>query len=671
MSFKVADGYVEVHARHDRASTRRNARQALDDADDEGRKREGSMLRWLFKSNPAIHKMLESPIGAIFGSPIILAAAATMAVGVAGFVGTALTTAILGGIAGGFIAGGIWVHANDKVVVDGYKSMQKKIKDSFYKASQPIVAPLLNSMKMIGDQFTKWEPSFNRIFTALAPIMEPFTGGILGFIDAMLPGIERAMPGIQTVMLALAEHLPGLGTAMGDFFATLGENGPLLAAAVGLMITWLENFFKVLGPVLIELMATFVLMADGWQALVDGLKVGAKWIEDTWNKIPGWWDATWGAVSGWFSDLGTTIGTFFSDLWTTITTWWDDQTTQVSTWWENTWGKISTWFSELPGKIGEFLASIPGIIGGVFLAAFDEVTYRIGYFMGTVVTMFFTWPETLGAILTNGWNNIVLGVNIAWNAVLNYITGAALDIAAVVGRLPGQLWGFFSKMYVDVLMWTGKTINGVGEWFDKLPGRLRDAAREAWNNVYDAFSAGGARVDRFTNDLRDRIVMALAGLGGRLYNAGRDAIMGLLNGINSLMGWAVDAAWRAARNIAQGFMDALHIGSPSKYMADKVGKWIPKGIAVGIEDNMGDLDNIAASLPGVFPGSGPDMGGTSSSSDNSTNFGSVTVEVHVDNLQELADIHAFLEGKMRNNPKVRNWAGNLYEAQGEYVRSYS
>ena len=66
---------------------------------------------------------------------------------------------------------------------------------------------------------------------------------------------------------------------------------------------------------------------------------------------------------------------------------------------------------------------------------------------------------------------------------------------------------------------------------------------------------------------------------------GKDIINGLIKGIGA-MG---NALWTAAQNIARSALNAikkfLGIASPSKVMRDQVGKWIPSGVAVGIEAN--------------------------------------------------------------------------------------
>lgn len=667
MSFKVADGYVEVHGRHDRASTRRNAKQAVDDAEDVAKGREGSMLRWLFKTNPKLMRTLEAPIGSIFGSPVIFAAASVMAVGLVGLLSTAITTGLLAGVAGGFVA--IGIMANKKALTGPWNKMTADIKGVFQRASQPIVQPLINAIGMISGAFKDMEPSFKRIYTAIAPLIEPFTGGILGFIQAMLPGIERAMPGIQTVVLALADHMPELGTAIGDFFATLAEHGPLLERVVGLMITWLENFFKVAGPILVFWMRGFAFWADAWNGLTDGIKKGIEWLTGAWEAIPGLWDKTWGAVKGFFTDLGTSIGTFFTDLGTKISTWWDDQSSSVSGWWDRTWGQISTWFSELPGRIGGFLLGLPGAIGSALQQAADTMFYWIGYMLGTAVNNVIQFPQRVWEVIQAGGQLWLSAITTALDLVINYIRDSWDRGIRFWSTVPGRVHDFMLDLGRRVLNAVVGMFTAVMGWWDRLPGEIWGAVQDAFNRAIGVFNWAFVELPRRMGDINNRIVAAIAGIGARLYNAGRDAIIGLVNGIQDVLGWAVDRAWDAARNIAQGFMDALHIGSPSKYMADKVGKWIPKGIMVGIEDNMGPLDDLAADFPGTFSPMARTLP-SSSTTDSSTNYGGVQVIVHIDNLQELEDIKKFLDGNMRSDPKANAWAGNLYEQQGEYLRSY-
>lgn len=66
---------------------------------------------------------------------------------------------------------------------------------------------------------------------------------------------------------------------------------------------------------------------------------------------------------------------------------------------------------------------------------------------------------------------------------------------------------------------------------------------------------------------------------------GADIIKGVANGIINGIGSIVTAAKDAANSAFKAAKKALGIESPSKVMRDGVGRWIPAGIAVGIEKN--------------------------------------------------------------------------------------
>lgn len=67
---------------------------------------------------------------------------------------------------------------------------------------------------------------------------------------------------------------------------------------------------------------------------------------------------------------------------------------------------------------------------------------------------------------------------------------------------------------------------------------------------------------------------------------GDNIISGIVNGLKAGISYIVNAAKEVAQSALDGAKNLLGIASPSKVMRDEVGKWIPAGIAVGIEANM-------------------------------------------------------------------------------------
>lgn len=80
---------------------------------------------------------------------------------------------------------------------------------------------------------------------------------------------------------------------------------------------------------------------------------------------------------------------------------------------------------------------------------------------------------------------------------------------------------------------------------------------------------------------------------------GSDIINGIISGLQQ----AASNLWEAAKGVARSALEQLKselgIGSPSRVFADEVGRWIPAGVGVGIDDNLAPLN---ASVVGMVNG---------------------------------------------------------------------
>ncbi len=77
-------------------------------------------------------------------------------------------------------------------------------------------------------------------------------------------------------------------------------------------------------------------------------------------------------------------------------------------------------------------------------------------------------------------------------------------------------------------------------------------------------------------------------------------IQGIDRGIKSAANTIINSLKNLAREALNAAKKALGIGSPSKLFADEVGRWIPPGVALGVENNMGPLDRA---MQGMADGS--------------------------------------------------------------------
>lgn len=84
---------------------------------------------------------------------------------------------------------------------------------------------------------------------------------------------------------------------------------------------------------------------------------------------------------------------------------------------------------------------------------------------------------------------------------------------------------------------------------------------------------------------------------------GKDIISGIVDGLKSM----ASSVWNAIKEICgdalQAAKDFFGISSPSKVMRDQVGRWLPEGMAVGIEDNVGIIDDAMSEMTSEAMGS--------------------------------------------------------------------
>jgi hypothetical protein len=227
------------------------------------------------------------------------------------------------------------------------------------------------------------------------------------------------------------------------------------------------------------------------------------------------------------------------------------------------------------GPIGLVIALVAGLVALIIIywddivkftkAAWDWVWEKLKAIGKAIVDFFLNW--TLPGLIIKHWSTIRTKTMEIWNAVVNWVKG-----------IPGKIIALF-------LNWT-------------LPGLII----KHWQAIKDGTVRKALEMVAWVKGLPGRIASAIGNLGNLLFSKGQDVVRGLLNGIKSMGSWLKSQLISFARTMIPGpIAKALGIGSPSKLMAKAVGRWVPAGIAVGWEDNLGVLtamgERTAASMP--------------------------------------------------------------------------
>jgi len=222
--------------------------------------------------------------------------------------------------------------------------------------------------------------------------------------------------------------------------------------------------------------------------------------------------------------------------------------------------------------------------------------------------------QNLCDFFQNIWDNITkfftdAGTNIqnAWNAVTDWFSG-----------IPGRIKGFF---------------NDIGAWFGSKFQEAKDAIVNRFNEAVG-----------FITGIPGRIRDCFNGAVNWLKDAGGNIVRGLWDGISDMFNWVRNNILGFGGNIVKWAKQALGIHSPSRVMAEEVGKYIPSGIEMGIKANtsglMDSLDSLsldmvdAVKVPTTSTGSLPVFDASSSgvtSALPSTNIVIEKMQVRSDN----------------------------------------
>ena len=231
--------------------------------------------------------------------------------------------------------------------------------------------------------------------------------------------------------------------------------------------------------------------------------------------------------------------------------------------------------------IGEFFTSIWNAISGFF-------TETIPNAFSSLVTFISTALDNIKIFITNTVNNIVVFVT---NAIPNFIK----NIIQWIAQLPGEVWAELSKVISKVVTW-GKSMISEGRskaagFVSSVWSEVRAIPGKVWNGIVGAVDKvvewGGKLLSAGANagnELVNGVWSAIRGLPDMVVSIGGDLVRGIWNGIASTAGWFYDRIAGWVGDVTSFLKRLFGIGSPSKLMRDEVGKWLPMGMAEGINE---------------------------------------------------------------------------------------
>lgn len=210
--------------------------------------------------------------------------------------------------------------------------------------------------------------------------------------------------------------------------------------------------------------------------------------------------------------------------------------------------------------------ALPTIIDALVAAIPVIITTLVEFFTNNIDTILDAAIQLLMALV-----DAIPEILVALGNALPQIISAILN--AVVDAVPKLL-----KKSRE-LFW--KIMEALGELLGKLPGKMLEVRDSIVNGIRNSLGSIGSAAADIVSAIWDHIKE----LPGMMLDVGRDLVEGLWNGISDMVGWIGDKISGFGDSVLGGLKDFFGIASPSKVMRDEVGKFLPAGIAIGIEDS--------------------------------------------------------------------------------------
>jgi len=227
-------------------------------------------------------------------------------------------------------------------------------------------------------------------------------------------------------------------------------------------------------------------------------------------------------------------------------------------------------FKNLFPMIGNVLKQLPSLIGEALKWAFANIPHMVDSIIQFINNLANGMQNGSGkvkeALVEIGKAAMEMFKNIDWK-------GLGLAVLNLIG---------VAIMSAGSLIWDGLRAIGqkAAEWFSNIDwGNL---GKSVIYGILNGLAAVIARLWEAFTTVAKNIFKSFTGIDWK--GIGGNIISGIVGGINQFGHYIWDTLRQWASNAWENVKAFFRIGSPSKLMRDSIGKWIPLGMAEGIED---------------------------------------------------------------------------------------
>ena len=455
--------------------------------------------------------------------------------------------------------------------------------------------------------------------------------------DLIMPLVEQALPYIKEGLNWITSNLPAVvekakevgGVIKNDIIPAvmqipekLKELAPIIAtvgtAIAGIGISLLiGNITSVIGAI-----KTCTLVTKAQTIATNAMAVAQKLFNVAMNANP----------IGLIVTLIATLVVAFISLWNT--------SEDFRNFWINLWENIKEFAGiaidaignfftvTLPQAISDmltFLGELGSKIWTCLLGAINSVAQwaiEMGNkaketatnFINTVVTFFSQLPAKIWNWLLGVINKVTEWatqmINKATTTAQNFVN----KIIEFIKNLPVKIWTWLLNVISKVAEWSAQMIIKAKTMATNFVNKIIEFIKSLPSKMWNIFLLGVSKVVEWGTSLAQKgkeaglkllnaIVDTVKGIPSKMLDIGKNIVEGVWNGINGATQWIKDKISGWVGNVTDFLKNLFGIHSPSTLMRDEIGKWLPEGMAVGIDKNaksvLSSMKNLATETVGV------------------------------------------------------------------------
>lgn len=523
-----------------------------------------------------------------------------------------------------------------------FKGAMANVKAAFSRLGEKAMTPVLNGLR---DIFNAAIPLVDAVTTKLTPVFEqwgdlisntiaPKIVDAFGKITEVLNGdtfsgfsngILAAVPIVGSLVAAvggtgllgvigdLVSNIPLVGTALSGMCgesALLGKAISVLGGPLGIVLSLIaglvaispklqQTLGQVAGTVGSSLLGAFNSLAPVLQEIFGKLTQAASAIfpvlEDSLSQL-------FSVIGSVVAQLVSIAASVLQPLFEFISQLIDPLTNIVIT----ILPPLTTILSGVVELIGSVLTFIMQLVESIH-SFLMPIILAVVQGVSDLLTQCSPWLDQLGSTFESVMDLIGDALEAVGAALNQFMTVAGFVIAQVVQFLVSTLEPAFAAMapfISGIVASVNQVISSIAQIVQGVVNLVAGLISGNWSQVWQSCQqiASGAvgALGGILSGIYNAAMAAVSGAGTWLWNAGSQIIAGLWNGISGAIGGLYSNIKNALSGLVDEAMGALGIHSPSRVFRDKVGKFIPSGIGVGIKRStpalLSDADKMTDAL---------------------------------------------------------------------------